>query len=839
VDTAGNSSSAAANLPATAQAVDTLAPTLVAVGGSNPSWTAQLKDVTGAGGAVVRQEIEVRFSEPMNLADASALKAAFTVTSAGYELDVGSVTLNSAGTSVILGLDQMVTKGLGVQLKYTNPSADTVLAPANEVAVQDVAGNDWASTATALRPGNISNVTAETEDVTQTRVFAEGKLGGTGDDTFVFDPTREVEYLVGGAGTDTVKVSSTGSSEDWLVGSWNNKLDETLPDFVQTALETGPAFSFANTSGEFAMAYVQAETIQVGSSSFVVNNGVLQIDGTAGQTVNIDTELLGKANSMVIGSGKGNDVIVDSADFNGRSDTVVYSHAVLNSSAELATKETLMASLGSIVARTAPNTFTVTLAGQTDTLQGIERLRFETLTGNVDVALVGTNEGAQAGQTTNGYATLAAATADAGTSGTQVVMVFDPKMMDLPRNLLVNMLDGMFTTSGTDVAVKLPGEDSVVVNGLREVVFVSSNANDPVRVWVVGADGFNTTDMAMALATRGDVIYIADNAITTATTHVVQKDGMVFMGNSSQVNNVDRGANLLTLELGYVDLAAGQTLPDGQDAQVKSIVLLGDANMNVVGNSLDNVIVGNRGDNVVLAGDGNDVISTGGGSDKIYGEMGNDLLVADRGNADETALLSGGAGNDLLVVATTGHTDGEAAKVVMTGGTGRDTFKVGSVDEGNGNLVLNAVINDLSARAGDDLDLTQVLNTAGESVTLAELNKTYVSGNQTFTFDSAKNDVASTGTVTSTGTGTGTGTTTGSPTAAVVDLIGQLRVEMTTESNVAQAFVNPGETLQPLSPLTTLGQNVSTDVTNALSAALSSASEVTKLLPLFEHNGTL
>jgi adenosylcobinamide amidohydrolase len=73
----------------------------------------------------------------------------------------------------------------------------------------------------------------------------------------------------------------------------------------------------------------------------------------------------------------------------------------------------------------------------------------------------------------------------------------------------------------------------------------------------------------------------------------------------------------------------------------------------------------------------------------------------------------------------------------------------------------------------------------------------------------------------------------------VVDLIGKLKVEMTTESNVALAFVNPGETSQLLSPLTTLGQNVSTDVTNALTAALSSASEVTKLLPLFEHNVTL
>jgi hypothetical protein len=809
--------------------IDKVAPTLAAVGGANPSWTAQLRDVVAVGGQVTGQVIELRLSEALNLPDATALKNAFTVTSAGYTIGVESVSLNGAVNSVILALSQMVTKGLGVQLRYNNPGADVGMVTDNEVAVQDLAGNDLATTgATALRPGNTSNVTDVTGGVTQTRVFAEGKLGGSGEDSFTFDASREVEYLVGGAGTDTVTVagSTDGSAADWLIGAWRSNSDPTLPGFVQSVTTAStPVFSFAKATGEFAMAYVQAEQINVGSTAFsVTGNGVLQIGGDVGETLNIDTELLGSANSIVIGSGRGDDVIVDSADFNGRSDTVVYNAVALNASSTdaainpLATPEALLAALSSIVNRTSANTFTVTLAGQTDTLQGIERLRFETLDGTVDVALVGTNNGAAAGRTTNGYATLAAATADA--ASTQVVMVFDPTLSALPRNLLVGKLDGMLTTVGTDVAVKLPGSATpVVVNGLREVIIASADANDPVRVLVVGADGFASIDEAMALAERGDVIYIADNALIYPTTYVVQKEGMVFMGNSSTVDDEDQGANLLTLELGYVDLAEGQTMAAGLDAQVKSIVLLGDANINVVGNALDNVIVGNRGDNVVMAGDGDDVVSTGGGSDKIYGEMGNDLLVADRGVTGEIALLSGGAGNDLLVAATTGQAAGLAARVVMTGGTGGDTFKVGSLDAGNGNLSLNAVINDLSARAGDDLDLSQVLNAAGNSAALAELNKTYASGNQTFNFS---NQVVS--------------HVDGSPTTALVDLIGQLRVEMTTESNVAQAFVNPGETSQPLSPLTTLGQNVSTDVGDALTSALTGASEVAKLLPLFEHN---
>jgi len=818
-DAAGNLSVASGSEAAVAQAVDTKAPTLAPVGGSNPSWTAQLRDVL-VDGAVVRQDIEVRFSEALSLANVSALMDAFSVTSAGYNIGVDSVSLNTAGTSVILALSQMVTRGLGVQLTYTNPSVDSGMGTTGEVAIEDLSGNDWASS--TLRPGNISNVTSATAGVSQTRVFAEGKLGGTGPNTFTFDPDREVEYLIGGAGADTITVADIGSASEWLIGSWKQgAVDPTLPTFVQSALSSGPLFSFVNTSGPFAMAYVQAEQINVGSSSFTVTgNGVLQINGTDDQTLTIDTELLLGANSIVIGSGLGDDTIIDSTDWNGRSDTVVYNATALDLSTgtPMASDTALMASISQLVAKTSANTFQVSLGSQVDTLQGVERLRFETASGSVDVALVGTNNTSTAGLTTNGYANLAAAVADA--TSTQVVMVYDPALSALTANKLVAKLDGMFSTNASnDVVINLNGS-SVAVNGLREVVFASSDPAQPVRVWVVGADGFATIDDAMALASRGDVIYIADNAITTPTTYVVQKEGMVFMGNSSTFNGNPRGADLLTLELGYVDLAAGATMPVGQDAQIKGIVLLGDADMTVIGNSLNNVIVGNRGDNTVYGGDGNDIVSTGGGSDQIFGEMGDDLLVADRGASGQTALLSGGAGNDLLVAATTGAT---AAKVVMTGGTGGDTFKVGSLASGNGALNLDVVINDLSARAGDDLDLSQVILAAtGQSVTLADLSKNYVSGNQTFTFASATQDVKS--------------AVDGTTTAALADLMGTLRVEMTTETNVATAFVNPGETSQPLSVLTALGQGAATDVVNAMTSSLSSAAEVNKLLPLFEHN---
>jgi hypothetical protein len=685
-------------------------------------------------------------------------------------------------------------------------------------------------------------------------------------------------------------------------------------------------YSFVSKTGPFAMAYVQAEEIQVGSSAFAVDeDGVLQILGQSGETITLDTELWDASSSIAVGSGQGNDRITDVADWTTRSDTVVYkAQALLPKDAPadhpLASVAELFASIGQIVRPTRgsleeggerqANTFTVQLPGQTDTLEGVERLRFETLTQTVDVALVGNNALGR-----DGYASLADAVADA--ASTEVVMVFDESLAGLDRSVLVNRLDGMIRTVDGEVALQLPGSSAAIkVNGLHQVLFASSDADHPVRVLVVGADGFQTIDEAVTAADRGDVIYISDSALQAPTTYVVQKEGMVFMGYSSRVNfaaidavgakaadvyldeqlsvyagqrfqldvngvkvsytaqseesmtdvaqglanalralnglsvtySLDEphvlqlssasnltvrqtalpaGADLLTLELGYVDVAPDQVFDPRQDAQVKSLVLLGDADMAVLGNALSNVIVGNRGDNTVYAGDGNDVVSTGGGSDRIYGEMGNDLLVADKGVGTEVALLSGGAGNDLLVAATTAN-----AQVVMNGGTGGDTFKVGSLEASNGNLALKAVINDLSARAGDDLDLSQVLSAAGQSAALSSLSKSYSAGNQVFSFN---NDVT-------------TGPDSDLP-DATVKLLGELRIEMTTESNVTTAFVNPGESAQALSPLTVLNQNVATDVAQALASALAAEpslvadasvqAEVAKLLPMFEHQTTV
>jgi hypothetical protein len=94
------------------------------------------------------------------------------------------------------------------------------------------------------------------------------------------------------------------------------------------------------------------------------------------------------------------------------------------------------------------------------------------------------------------------------------------------------------------------------------------------------------------------------------------------------------------------------------------------------------------------------------------------MLLADAGGlfdsvngASGSDLLSGGSGNDLLIVATD-----DGSRVQMLGGSGRDLFRVMSLDDGLGDdgrvrpaneqspLSLDAFIADLTA--GDGIDLS-------------------------------------------------------------------------------------------------------------------------------------
>jgi hypothetical protein len=783
--------------------VDTLAPTLLSSAGLS---TTQLQTFWNAQLQTDGKTVKLLFSEAMDASHMAGVISKLNVQAAGYTVGVTNAVVDSTNPNmVILTLEKAITTGVTAKVSYTDTSGETVSA-----VLQDIAGNDLSSglwTAKSLSEVNAATVNGDV------RVFDGGLFGGTGNDTLTHTGQGN-EFLSGGAGSDTIKVTDTGNAASWLIASYAmNTTSDTSSLGIQANVGTGQNVYNFTKIGQYANSvFAQGESIEVGSTQFKVNGSVLQIASTGNETLLIDDEVIGANTSIQIGSGQGSETITDSTDSTLRSDTVLYQLAAthdgqgVNAEALMASRSALLAAIESVMTPTADNKMSVQIGGKTDTLTGMERVQFLTGDGGVNVAMVGNAIGS------NGYHSLTAMSADVSVGGNnvQAVIVSKDTFKGQDHNSVLSQIDGMFsTTVNNRLALTLnPGSDAPTeLVGTSKVIFETKDSSNPVTVLIVGADGYASIDDAMNVAKAGDVIYITDNALTGPTTYTVFKEGMVFMANSSDANNQ------LTLELGYLEIPATVVNPNPvQSNVIQNLFLMGNANINVNGNQMDNMIVGNRGNNLILGNDGNDKITTGGGADMVYGGNGSDTLVAQKGSALGSTLLSGGAGNDLLIVATTDN-----ARVVMTGGVGADTFKVGSLAFDNGNLALNAVITDLSARNGDDLDFTQLLNAQGAAVSAADLMTkaaTYSGGNEVFNFTNAlgyksiSTDVSDTG----------------EQVAETVNVRGTVTVNMTTVSNVNNALVVKQE-----------GQVHKTVAQDVYGTDSSLSAETQKLVPLFEH----
>jgi VCBS repeat-containing protein len=796
-DIAGNGSANSASYSFT---IDTIAPTLLSGAGLTGAaqqafWNAQLQ----ADGITVK----LLFSESMDSTHMANVINNLNIQAAGYTVAVTNAVVDGTDPRLVtLTLEKAITAGVTTKVSYTDPtSGDDVSA-----VLQDIAGNDVASGLWTAKSLSVVNAATDSANV---RVFDGGLYGGTANDTLTHTGTGN-EFLSGGSGIDTINVTGSGNAASWLVAGYaiNSSADASNLG-IQADVATGQhVYDFTKIGQYSNSVFAQGETINVGSSHFAVNGSVLQITDSANETLNIDPDVIASNTSMQIGSGQGNETIIDSTDSTLRSDTVLYQLASthngqgVNADYLLASSGSLIASLETVLTPTTDNTFAVNIGGKTDTLVGVERLQFATTTdGTVNVALVGNAAG------DNGYHSLAAMSADveAGGNTVQAVVVSNDTFKTQDHNSVLTQIDGMFSTSANNhLALNLtPGSGSATeLIGTSKVIFETSDANHPVTVLVVGADGYASIDAAMTDAKSGDVIYITDNALTAPTDYTVYKEGMVFMANSSTFNNQ------LTLELGYLEIPATANNPSPvQSMEIHNLFLLGTANISVNGNQLDNVIVGNHGDNIIFGNDGNDNITTGGGADMVYGGNGNDILLAQSGSASGSTLLSGGAGNDLLIDATTDN-----ARVVMTGGAGADTFKVGSLSSDNGNLALQAVITDLSARNGDHLDFSQLLNGADKQVSASDVTKagSYTGGNEVYNFTSQLSYASTSSHIDATGAVTQT----------QVDVHGTVQVNMTTLNNVNSALV--------VGATDTVAQDVY--------GAASLSSELQKLVPMYEHN---
>jgi hypothetical protein len=786
--------------------------------------------------------VEIYFNEKLTgvNSDAATIQSRIKVEVAGYSLGVDSLTIadfssnGTNGSKVTFTTTQEITSGLLAKVSYVDPASDQTSG-----VLQDIAGNDVATNTSKLWTLQNNSAVTAVGDNAAVRVVTGGLLGSSSADTLTH--TVAGEFLTGGGGNDTVNVAAlgssvSGSSSNWYVAAYNPSSPAELPAGVIADTGAGKVvYGFTNISNASDSVYVQAETINLGSTHFSVTNGVLQIvdptgTSTVGQTIIIDNEVIQSGTSISIGSGKGADTITDSTDFTmamGRTDTVVYTTENNGTTGLMNSKSDLLSGLEDMLSVSGANVLSVNVLGTTDTLTGMERLSFNTADlQQSDVVLIGTTGTKLA---TNGATLVAASSSDtaildhlgrngfgslsdaaSSTTKASALFVVDDTLSTMSRSSLISSLDGMFRTDASNhLSFSLTPTDSssfVSFSGTSKVIFQAANA-EKVTVLVVGQEGYASIDDAMNAAKPGDVIYITDNALSAPTTYTVLKEDMTFIANHSTNNDK------LTLNLGDVTDYANPS----NSHEIKNVYLLGDANINVNGNQWDNHIIGNRGNNIIHGSDGNDLIDSAGGNDLIYGDAGNDLLIASSAHAgfvDPTtstngvALLSGGAGNDKLIDTTTdGH------KVTMTGGLGADVFKIGGLASDNGDVNVRATISDLSARSGDMLDFTQILTSSADASTALQTASSYSAGNLNISLAGLHTTAVDTNAVT------------GDAIHGFVNLSGSVQVAMTT----ATSFNSTPH-------LTGAAAASATDVHTDIFGSGSVSSEIAKLMPILEHN---
>jgi Ca2+-binding RTX toxin-like protein len=437
--------------------------------------------------------------------------------------------------------------------------------------------------------------------------------GGAGDDSFVYNAASELasDTLIGGAGTNTVKLTAAGTY-----------------DFNLLTSSTGVTnLSVQGTSGP--------TTVIVGNK--LPDSGVpLTVSGTnLSQNVTIDASDLGSTQSVIIEAAgfNGNDTFTGGAG----TDQVVYTDSYTEGNLSFS---------GSGGSQTLS---IVSASDGTDTLSNIEVIEFAS---NVTVRVVGAN----------GYANVAeaATAADSGDTlflaGAEAISIatagtIASKSLDVDNASLTEISDTVTAISGADFATGALNSYSTITNtSSGEVATISAAELGSRSVTLAGDGTFEVTGsvaevQALSVTTYGtiDTLVISDTAanISALTT-------------SEIADLITRGIDEITVsDGGSVDFTIAQTrafADDDSAAALTDTTIVNTVNgialpaFDYIASPDDDLLTGTSGNDTINAGDGNDVVNAGDGNDTITGGNGNDTLNGEAGND----TLTGGAGNDTI-----------------------------------------------------------------------------------------------------------------------------------------------------------------------------------------------
>ena len=297
----------------------------------------------------------------------------------------------------------------------------------------------------------------------------------------------------------------------------------------------------------------------------------------------------------------------------------------------------------------------------------------------------------------------------------------------------INLNPGTFSTIGS-VANNIGLATAVTVGGVV-VNYVENAVGGSANDLLVGNAGNNVLDGGtgadLMQGGAGNDTYGVDNANDIVDESVVGSNGFDRVQSALSINLSDAAHFKGAIEMG---------------------VLLGTADLNLTGNTLNNLLVGNAGDNFINGGAGNDTLQGGAGIDTLQGGTGADLMQGGAGNdtyivdnAGDIVDESGADGFDRvqstlnISLWDTAHVKGAVEMGVLTGsaninasGNDLNNLLVGN----SGNNILNGGWgNDtLTGGAGHD---TFAFTTALHNTANVDTITDFVSGDDTIRLDNA------------------------------------------------------------------------------------------------------
>jgi VCBS repeat-containing protein len=527
---------------------------------------------------------------------------------------------------------------------------------------------------------------------------ADTMLGGTGGDTYVVDNVADLVIENAGEGTDTVQSS----------------ISYTLAANVENLTLTG----FANTNGTGN----GLDNVITGNSGSNVLSG---LDGN-------DT-LIGNSGTDVLDGGLGADNMQGGAG----DDTYVVDNAG-DIVAEFASSgiDNVQSSIDYTLTANVEN---LTLTGS-DNLAGTGNELNNIITGNGGDNTIS----AQAGNDT----VFAGAGNDLVSGGDGDDFLSGEAGDDqLFGDLGKDTLNGGV---GADQMAGGIGDDTYVVDNDGDLVVEAANAGTDLvqssitytltdntdNLTLTGSADINGTGNALDNVINGNTgANVLDGQAGNDTINGNAGDDTLIGGDGNDLLNGDAGNDLLRGDAGNdtlnggagADNMAGGTGDDtyvvdsvadlvvenageGTDTvqagvsytlteNVENLLLTGSANINGIGNVLDNVITGNSGSNVLSGMDGNDTLIGNAGDDKLDGGTGADNMQGGTGNdtyvvddAKDVVIELAGAGTDTVLssISTT-----LAANVENLTLTGTDNLN------GTGNALANAIVGNAGANVLD------------------------------------------------------------------------------------------------------------------------------------------